>query len=243
MRPYINTFPNSTEINFNIQNHNKRNDPKRRLFHTDKIKNVWKGNLHEWQTLEKLRFFYIGIGYILDIEYIQLENVTVVYIKTRAEAHLALDLSWYKRIRILKINSKRYQNTTFRNFYYGWRYATCPQWRANTQIKYILFPGKKRLKIAEFSDYVLSPSLQYGVEKQWTRYPARKVNGMESSSQTPEWWHSRPKKQKSWWKNYFIVGLFRIRLWIRILLFSSVAFKMPKKKVFISSWLTVGTFT
>ncbi len=38
MRPYINTFPDFTEINFNIQNHNKRNDQKRRLFHTDKIK-------------------------------------------------------------------------------------------------------------------------------------------------------------------------------------------------------------
>ena len=162
--------------------------------------------------------------------------------KTRAEADLARgDLRWYKRIRIFKINSRRYQKNSFSKFLL-WM-APCPQWRANIKKKNIFFQAKKRLKIAEFSDYVPSPSLQYGVEKQWTRYPARKVNGMESSSQTPEWWHSRPKKQKSWWKNYFIVGLFRIRLWIRILLFSSVAFKMPKKKVFISSWLTVGTFT
>jgi hypothetical protein len=36
----------------------------------------------------------------------------------------------------------------------------------NTQIKYIFFQAKKRLKIAEFSDYVPSPSLQLGVEKE-----------------------------------------------------------------------------
>ncbi len=95
---------------------------------------------------------------------------------------------------------------------------------------------KKRLKIAEFSDYAPSPSLQYGIEMQWSKYPARKVNGMESSSQTPEWWHSRPEQNiKADEKITLPVDCFRIRirLWIRILLFSSVAFKMPTKSKFL----------